>query len=251
MKRIRIIYALVGLLLFIGCEERHPASFEDMSGVYFNNRSATMRLVDSLDLTFVYEKEDFMDVPVKVQLLGRTADYDRSVSVSVESDNASEGTDYILPDEPVMPAGASEADYVIRLLRTDALKTERKMISLTIHADEHFQLPVTEMVQVGDTVSTLVFDIFFSDMFTKAPAAWDENLVGKFTQQKFELICDVLDIDPADFNDASVITLAKLLYISAEMSAYVRGEAEKKAAGLPYDENAFDPQTGLPLEFGR
>ena len=66
MKKIRIIYALLGLLLFIGCEERHPAAFEDMSGVYFNNRSATMRLVDSLDLTFVYEKEDFMDVPVRI-----------------------------------------------------------------------------------------------------------------------------------------------------------------------------------------
>ena len=171
--------------------------------------------------------------------------------MSVESDNAAEGVDYILPDEPVMPAGASEADYVIRILRTDALKTERKILSLAIHANEHFDLPVTEMVQVGDTVSTLVFDISFSDMFTKAPVAWDENLVGKFTQQKFELICDVLDMDPADFNDASVITLAKLLYISVEMTAYVKEEAEKKAAGLPYDENAFDPQTGLPLEFGR
>lgn len=251
MRLIQITLTILGLLLCIGCEERHPASFEDMSGVYFNNRSATMRLVDSLDLTFVYEKEDFIDVPVKVQLLGRPADYDRSVSVSVESENASEGVDYILPDEPVMPAGTSETDYVIRLLRTEALKVERKMISLVIHANEHFELPVTEMIQVGDTVSTLVFDIFFSDMFTKAPAAWDANLVGKFTQQKFELICDVLDMDPADFNDASVVTLAKLLYISVEMTEYVKGEAEKKAVGLPYDENAFDPQTGLPLEFGR
>ena len=251
MKLRQITLAIIGLLLCIGCEERNPALFDDMSGVYFNNRSATMRLVDSLDLTFVYEKEDFIDVPVKVQLLGRPVRYDRPVSVSVQSENSVPGMDFILPEEPVMPSGASEADYVVRLLRTDALKSEKKMISLAIHANENFGLPVTEMIQTGDTVSTLVFDIFFSDMFTKAPAAWDENLVGKFTQQKFELICDVLDMDPADFNDASVITLAKLLYISSEMTAYVKGEAEKKAAGLPYDDNAFDPQTGLPLEFGR
>ena len=88
-------------------------------------------------------------------------------------------------------------------------------------------------------------------MFTKAPAAWDENLVGRFSQQKFELICDVLDIDPADFNDPTVITLAKLLYISAEMTAYVKDEVAKMDDGLPYDENIIDLATGLPLEFGR
>ena len=86
-------------------------------------------------------------------------------------------------------------------------------------------------------------------MFTKAPAAWDANLVGVFTQQKFELICKVLAIDPADFNDPSVITLAKLLYISAEMSAYVEEQVKMKGAGQLYDENAFDKGTGEPLNF--
>ena len=88
-------------------------------------------------------------------------------------------------------------------------------------------------------------------MFTKAPAAWDENLVGNFTQQKFELICKVLDIDPEDFNDSGKITLAKLLYISAEMTAYVREQVERKATGQTYDEDAFDRETGEPLTFGR
>lgn len=249
--KIRYIYMLVGLLFCFGCEERNPALFEDISGVYFNNRSGTMMLTDSLDVTFVYEKEDYVDVPVKVQLVGRPADYDRPVSVTVDSANAEEGVDFILPSDPSMRAGDTGLDYVVRLLRTDALKSEKKMIALSIHPNEHFSLPVTEMVQVGDTVSTLQFRVFFSDMFTKAPAAWDENLVGRFSQQKFELICDVLDIDPADFNDPTVITLAKLLYISAEMTAYVKDEVAKMDAGLPYDENIIDLATGLPLEFGR
>lgn len=249
--RSRIIYMLLCVLLFAGCEERNPAMFEDISGVYFNNRSGSMTLSDSLDVTFVYEKEDFMDVPVKVQLIGRPAGHDRAVTVTVASGNAVEGVDFMLPADPVLPAGAAEVEYVVRLIRTDALKSQKKMITLTIHENEHFTLPVTEMVQVADTVSTLNYRIFFSDMFTKAPAAWDENLVGKFTQQKFELICDVLDMDPADFNDTSVVTLAKLLYISAEMTVYVKAEMEKKEAGMPYDENIIDPSTGLPLNFGR
>lgn len=237
------------ILLLASCQERHPAPFQDITGVYFNNTSGSMTVTDSLDITFVYEASDRIQVPVKVQLLGRTAGTDRPLDITVTSDNAEEGRDYILPESPVLPAGASYAEYMVTLLRTDALKSMKKMIHLKIHANGHFDLPVTHLIQVGDTVSTLDYRIYFSDMFTKAPAAWDANLVGEFTQQKFELICRVLGIDPGDFNDPGVITLAKLLYISAEMTAYVQGEVEKKNLGEDYDREAFDPQTGEPLTF--
>lgn len=210
-----------------------------------------MMNTDSLDVTFVYEASDMIEVPVKVQLVGRPADKDRPVRITSESDDASIGYDYMLPESAVLPAGCSEFDYVVTLIRTEALKKQKKMIRLTIHENDEFTLPVTEMIQVGDTVSTLEFRIYFSDMFTKAPVAWDVNLVGEFSQQKFELICKVLDIDPADFNDQSVVTLAKLLYISVEMTSYVDAEMEKKKAGLAYDKEVIDSETGLPLNFGR
>lgn len=208
-----------------------------------------MAVTDSLDVTFVYEAGDEVEIPVKVQLLGRTAEVDRPLDIVVNTDNAFEGTDYVLPDDPVLPAGASSTDYVVTLRRTDALKSQRKMILLQIRSNEYFDLPVTHIVQVSDTVSTLEYRIYFSDMFTKAPAAWDENLIGEFTQQKFELICKVLGIDPGDFNDPGLITLAKLLYISAEMTDYVEGEVDRKNAGKVYDKDAFDPLTGEPLTF--
>ena len=248
MKRRYITYML-SLLALVACQERTPELFHDITGVYFNNTSATMSVTDSLDLTFVYEAGDEMEVPVKVQLLGRSADQDRPLAVTVSSDNAREGVDYVLPQQAVMPAGASSVDYVVVLKRTDALKSERKMIHLTLHANEHFDLPVSKMEQIADTVSIVDVRIYFSDMFTKAPAAWDENLLGKFTQQKFELICKVLQINPADFNDPSLITLAKMLYISAEMTAYVAEQKENRDAGKDYDKDAFDPKTGEPLTF--
>ena len=240
---------MLSLLAIVACQERTPEFFQDITGVYFNNTSATMSVTDSLDLTFVYEAGDEMEVPVKVQLLGRSADQDRPLAVTVSSDNAQEGVDYVLPQQAVMPAGASSVDYVVVLKRTDALKSERKMIHLTLHANEHFDLPVSKMEQIADTVSIVDVRIYFSDMFTKAPAAWDENLLGEFTQQKFEIICKVLHIDPADFNDPSVITLAKMLYISAEMTAYVAEQKENRDAGKEYDQDAFDPHTGEPLTF--
>lgn len=210
-----------------------------------------MAVSDSLDVTFVYEAGDVIEVPVRVQLLGRALDRDRSLAIEVTSDNAEEWTDYVLSERAVLPAGASFTDYVVKLNRTEALKKDKKTIRLQIFSNEHFSLPVTEIVQVGDTVSTLIYTISFSDMFTKAPAAWEDNLVGEFSQQKFELICKVLDIDPADFNDPEVITLAKLLYISAEMTAYIQEEVRKKADREPYDVEAFDKITGEPLNFGR
>ena len=240
---------MLSLLVLVACQERTPEFFQDITGVYFNNTSATMSVTDSLDLTFVYEAGDEMEVPVKVQLLGRSADQDRPLAVTVSSDNAREGVDYVLPQQAVMPAGASSVDYVVVLKRTDALKSERKRIHLTLHANEHFDLPVSKMEQIADTVSIVDVRIYFSDMFTKAPAAWDENLLGKFTQQKFELICKVLQINPADFNDPSLITLAKMLYISAEMTAYVAEQKENRDAGKDYDKEAFDPKTGEPLTF--
>ena len=211
--------------------------------------SGRMAVVDSIDITFVYEAEDEMDVPVKVQLLGRTAGVDRQFGLTVVSDNAQEGVDYVLPQQAILPAGASSVEYIVKLKRTSALKTEKKMLHLQIHANEHFDLPVTEMVQVSDTVSILDYRIYFSDMFTKAPSAWETNLLGEFTQQKFELICRVLDIDPGDFNDPVLMTLAKQVYIAAEMRTYVQTEAAKKAAGESYDADAFDSQTGEPLKF--
>ena len=237
------------VLALTACQERNPELFKDINGIYFNNTSSTMSVTDSLDLTFVYEAGDEMEVPVKVQLLGRSAEYDRPIAVTVYSENAHEGVDYILPDQAVMPAGASSVDYVVVLKRTPALKQERKMIHLTLHANEHFDLPVSRMEQIADTVSIVDVRIYFSDMFTKAPAAWDKNLLGEFTQQKFELICKVLQIDPDDFNDPAVITLAKMLYISAEMTAYVAEQKESRDAGMEYDRAAFDSQTGEPLTF--
>jgi hypothetical protein len=247
MKRIVVIFAIV--LAAVACQERTPGHFHDVTGVYFNNVNGAMMVTDSLDVTFVYEAGDEVEVPVRVQLLGRSSAEDRPVDITVTSDNAEEGIDYILPERPVIPSGQSYADYIVTLKRTEALKSHTKTLTLQIHGNEYFDLPVTHVVQFTDTVSTLMYHISFSDMFTKAPAAWDANLIGEFTQQKFELICKVLEINPADFNDPAVITLAKLLYIATEMTAYVQDQAALKAAGAAYDAEAFDPATGEPLTF--
>ncbi len=242
----KISAALMGLMALMGlgsCSEQSPDLFQDINGVYFNNRTNTNILQDSTDVTFVYQKGDEMQVPVQIQLVGRPSDQPREIALAITSDDAQEGVDYVLPAKAEMPVGETTYQYIVTLKRTAALKTQKKHLKFTLQPNANFTLPVTqETTSNGDVVTTLAYGIVFSDQFTTAPKAWEKNLLGAFTQQKFELACKVLDLDPADFNDASKMTLAMQSYVSAEMQTYVRQQENLKSQGLAYDKDAFDAQ---------
>ena len=99
-------------------------------------------------------------------------------------------------------------------------------------------------------VTTLSYEIIFSDQFTTAPKAWKTDLLGAFTQQKFELACKVLDLDPADFNDESKMTLAMQSYVSSEMQSYVKEQQKLRNSGKTYDADAFDAQGNALVFYG-
>lgn len=252
MRKIyKVLCLLAAGLSFASCSEVEPDAFQDITGIYFNNRSNTDVLQDTVDVTFVYQDTDEMDVPVTVQLLGRTSANSRPVSITVASNDAVEGTDYRLPSACELPADATTFTYNVTLLRTAALKQRAKSLTLTIHANDLFALPIThEVSATGDTITSLSYRITFSDMFSQPPSAWEEELLGEFSQQKFELICKVVaNVKPSDFNDESIMTLAKQVYIYNEVTAYVSEQVEKRQAGEDYDADAFDATTGEPLSF--
>lgn len=241
--------AIAMLLALSACSEQTPDEFQDITGVYLNNRTNTNILQDSTDVTFVYQKGDEMQVPIRVQLLGRTSSAAREIGILVSSDDAQEGIDYTLPAKAEMPAEATTTDFIITLKRTAALKTVKKHIKVELAANANFSLPVTKETNAnGEEVTTLKYTVAFSDQFTTAPKAWEDDLLGTFTQQKFELACRVLDLDPADFNDSSKMTLAMQSYISAEMQSYVKQQQNLRNSGEAFDADAFDKQ-GNPLLF--
>ncbi len=248
----RLIYftiAMLGIGL-TGCDERVPGEFEDVNGIYFCNYSKGTILVDSSSVSFVYESADILDVPVTVQLLGRPSGQARPVSIKVSSENAVEGVDYVLKTAAEMPADSVMFNYTVTLKRTPALKQEERVIVLELQANDYFSLPLSSQVLAGgENISILRYRIIFSDYFTVAPEGWREEYGGVFSQQKFELLCRVLDLEPGLFVKKNEIPFAKWLYIQVEMTAYVEEQAEKKAAGIPYDEEAFDKATGEPFKF--
>lgn len=245
----KLLLGALAVVALGSCSEQTPEVFEDINGVYFNNRTNTNVLQDATNVTFVYQKGDEMQVPVKIQLVGRPSEQAREIALTVTSDDAQEGVDYTLPEKAEMPAGATVFEYVITLKRTAVLKTQLKHIKLSLQPNANFMLPVTQEVMAnGDKVTTLAYTIAFSDQFTTAPKAWDKGLLGEFTQQKFELACRVLDLDPADFNDDTKMTLAMQSYVSTQMQLYVRQQQTLRLNGEAYDADAFDAQ-GNPLQF--
>lgn len=245
----KLLLGALAVVALGSCSEQTPEVFEDINGVYFNNRTNTNVLQDATNVTFVYQKGDEMQVPVKIQLVGRPSEQAREIALTVTSDDAQEGVDYTLPEKAEMPAGATVFEYVITLKRTAVLKTQLKHIQLSLQPNANFVLPVTEEVMAnGDKVITLAYTIAFSDQFTTAPKAWDKGLLGEFTQQKFELACRVLDLDPADFNDDTKMTLAMQSYVSTQMQLYVRQQQTLRLNGEAYDADAFDAQDN-PLQF--
>lgn len=246
------IYSMIALLgmVLMGCDKQAPAGFDEINGIYFNNRLANNVLVDSTNLTFVYTNSDEIEVPVVIQLLGRPLSQVRPIDIRIHSENAEEGVDYVLNTSAEMPADSTELNFLVTLKRTPKLKEQSREIALELRANDYFSLPLSWQVQAGgDTTSILCYRIVFSDRFMVAPEGWMSNFGGEFSQQKFELICRVLEIDPADFNVKNQISLAKWMYIQLEMTDYVKEQIAKRDAGEEYDEEAFDKKTGEPLKF--
>ena len=149
MKKKHIIHSaalLLGLCL-AGCKESLPDNFGAIEGIYFYNQLTDRTVVDSAAYTFIYEDADVLEVPVRLQLVGRAAAQPRAVDVRVTSQDAEEGTDYTLGGEAVLPAGSVSFDYVITLKRTDILKEKTKNLLLELRANENFIIPFTSQVQ--------------------------------------------------------------------------------------------------------
>ena len=131
----KVYWGMTVLFGLAGCNEEKPATFDQINGIYFNNRLLNNTIVDSTNVTFVYTSADTMTVTVKVQALGRPVAYARSIDISVAGGNAIEGTDYELVSVAEMPAEAVNLDYNVQLNRTAVLKQENREIVLDILAE--------------------------------------------------------------------------------------------------------------------
>ena len=129
----------IWIMLIIGltaCSEEEINTYSADEGIYFNQRIRVGNiLTDSTNFTFVYieESQNEAIVSIPVQLVGKATDEPRPVNIKVVGGSAKEGDDFVLPANPVLPAGASSFNYEITLKRSTAL--HKITISLK---DKHF-----------------------------------------------------------------------------------------------------------------
>lgn len=246
------LLAAVATLALAACSESEIAPYAGADGIYFNNRLANGQLADSTAQTFIYTDATTIDVPVTIQVMGRAADYDRPVALTVGGD-ATEGVDYTLPVAPIVRAGDYSVSYIVRLIKTPALSSATKHVVLTLAPNDWF---TTRFTHEGDStatspaVSTLRYAVSFSNQFTVAPAGWNTDFAGPFTARKFEfLVGHFTDIARADYNVSGKITLAMWTYMQQTANDYIAQQVQYRAMGMAYDETAFD-ENGNSLYFG-
>lgn len=231
MMKPAIRYALLAgftLGTLCACHEQVPDLYSAPDGIYFNNRNAYNTPTDTTIVTFVYHPDDVetLDVPVSIQSLGRQSAEDRPVNIRVYSDNAEEHTDYELVTPAVMPAHTSSFVYVVRLRRTEALRTELKSVFLELHSNEYFttflKQNTTSNGQLAEA-DVLTYRIDFSDYYSAAPAGWRPEYVGAFSERKLRLLWKLFSnvVDPTAYNTAGAIPFNKWIYIQREVNKYL------------------------------
>lgn len=247
MKKKHIIHSaalLLGLCL-AGCKESLPDNFGAIEGIYFYNQLTDRTVVDSAAYTFIYEDADVLEVPVRLQLVGRAAAQPRAVDVRVTSQDAEEGTDYTLGGEAVLPAGSVSFDYVVTLKRTDILKEKTKNLLLELRANENFIIPFTSQVQSGgDTVSAVTFKINFGPVHGAARRL-AQSVRGAFLAAEIRTYLRRDGDSEGRFQRGREDHRCQMALHREPDDQLCQGSGEVESRGEPYDERAFD-ENGNP-----
>ncbi|WP_431242513.1 DUF4843 domain-containing protein [Flavobacterium sp. P21] len=243
MKKIFILSILfLSILGFASCDHEEIATYSGVNSVYFApsvfgiSDGATTTVTDSVGFTFALEKPVIVgktyNLPIQVQ--GNSSDVDRKVKVVVDpKSTAIAGTHFEIPQDFVIPAGKVVNDLPIKIYRTEDMKKNSFLLILNLEENESFK---TEMkskeinVLTHKRISFITFKLSFDDKLTR-PIGWYAPYLGVFTAKKFFLMCDLIHLDPAIFNQklgGPGLAIADFMYYQAFMKRYL---ADQKASG--------------------
>ena len=225
----KIFYFILLLPIFLSGCEKELMDYEGVEGVYFavqwgasyaNERTWPYQPYTAVQFMQLGDVETTM-VEIKVMVTGPLKNYDRTFRVEVNPDSttAVEQVDYLLlENDIVIKAGEYTAMVPVKLLRTEALQHEEKVLGLKLVENEYFKLAFPEWDAVAGFTSGELHEHFdaslhairFSDMMTK-PAVWpgtdsssdydgaESGQWGAFSLKKLELMCELFNLTYSDF----------------------------------------------------
>lgn len=207
--------AIFTFLLLCGACKKDLEIYSGESGIYFSTQNI---MLDTIFVPWGLKDSEVteQEYTLKVCLFGEVKPYDRKFSVRINTEAndslaAEEGVDFrAMAEEYVMPANQAETLIGITLLRRPDLAEKARRF--TIHLQEsdelkflysrEYSLDSTEWVNdVRVRRLDLQRTIYMDERF-QVPNWWPlcgNNYFGTYSTKKMILICDVMNIDRADF----------------------------------------------------
>ena len=243
MKKILILSIL--FLSFLGlasCDQEGIETYSGSDSIYFApsvygiSDGATITVTDSTGITFALDKAEIAgriyNIPVRVQ--GKSSDVDRKVKITIDpKSTAVPGTHFKIPENFVIPAGTVVNDLPVTVFRTADMKKNGFLLILNLEENESFNTNMKSKVinnLTNKKISFITFKLSFDDKLTQ-PIGWYAPYLGVFSAKKFFLMCDLIHLEPAMFNQklGSVgLAISDIMYYQAFMKRYL---ADQKASG--------------------
>ena len=242
MKRILIIAAIASGLFWSGCQ-KDLDTYQGESGIYFDHQEKETQnnlRADTLSFGWGQIDGDSLEtkISLRINLIGDVADYDRKFQVLVtetiipeelkgKMEAAVEGVDYrAFETECMIPAHEVSTNLDITLLRTEALQTESR--ALTIALQETEELKFLYSREITDKENNrrridLQRVIVMNENLAK-PDWWyrHEAIFGEYSMKKSITICDVMGIDRTEWiSNAYGNRTAYLIFIGQYMQRWL------------------------------
>ncbi|MDQ6470827.1 DUF4843 domain-containing protein [Flavobacterium sp. LHD-80] len=243
MKKIVILsILLLSILGLASCDQDGIETYSGSDSIYFApsvygiSDGATTAITDSIGLTFALDKAEIVgrtyNIPVRVQ--GKSSDVDRKVKVVIDpKSTAIAGTHFKIPENFVIPAGTVVNDLPVTINRTADMKQKGFLLILNLEENESFNTNMKSRVinkLTNKSISFITFKLSIDDKLTQ-PIGWYVPYLGVFSAKKFFLMCELIHLEPAMFNQklGSIgLSIPDIMYYQAFMKRYL---ADQKASG--------------------
>lgn len=214
MKHSIVILGATAIAVCTACEKELD-TYKGESGIYFDHtKDQNILRADTLPFPWGKVDGDIKEevVNLQINLIGNVVDYDRSFEVSVVSSDAPEtaveGIDYKPFNKScVIRANEASTTLAITLLRTEALQTEKRILTVKLNeTDELKFLYSREAVEEDDNIRLIDLQrVIVMDETLPAPTWWYgsriRNIFGDYSMKKAITICNVMDIDREQWLD--------------------------------------------------
>lgn len=253
MKKILILSILfISFLGISSCDQEGIATYSESDNIYFApsvfgiSDGATTAIRDSIGFTFALEKPEIVErvynIPIQVQ--GKISDVDRKVKVVIDpKSTAIAGTHFTIPENIIIPAGKVVNNIPVTVFRTADMKQNGFLLILNLQENESFKTDMKSKeinAITHKTISFITFKLSFDDKLTQPPG-WLVNYLGVFSAKKLFLMCDLMTLDPAMFNQklgSPGLAIADNMYYQNFMKRYL---ADQKASGnIIYEDNGSE-----------